>query len=239
MIDYIVEVLDAHGGLDAWNKVRSLEVEFNFFGGLLELKGFPGHHKPTATVDAVSPRVAFRGFGRDQNERWIFTPETAWIESDQGELVEQRENPRSAFAGHERSTPWDRLHLTYFLGYALWNYLTTPFLFTRPGFEFKELGEHEEAGETWRVIEVTYPDDIPAHCKVQKVYFDESHMLKRLDYVTDVLGGVAAHYCFDPMPFGGIVIPTLRRVVRRTPQGPLVSGRTSFILDYINVKVAL
>ena len=52
-----------------------------------------------------------------------------------------------------------------------------------------------------------------------------------------VLGGVAAHYCYDPMTFGGVVIPTLRRVVRRTPDGPLLSGRTSFILDYVDVAV--
>jgi hypothetical protein len=35
----------------------------------------------------------------------------------------------------------------------------------------------------------------------------------------------------------GLVFPTLRRVVRRTPEGPLLSGRTSFILDYTNLVV--
>jgi hypothetical protein len=33
--------------------------------------------------------------------------------------------------------------------------------------------------ETRRVPEVTYPDDVPAHTKVQRLYFDESFMLKR------------------------------------------------------------
>ena len=62
-------------------------------------------------------------------------------------------------------------------------------------------------------------------------------LLKRLDYTTDVLGGVAALYCYDTMAFDGIIIPTLRRVVRRTPDGPLLSGRTSFLLDYVDVAV--
>ena len=62
-------------------------------------------------------------------------------------------------------------------------------------------------------------------------------MPKRLDHTTDVLGGVAAHYCYDPMAFDGIVLPTPRRVVRRTPGGPLLSGRTSFLLDYVDVAV--
>ena len=39
-------VITAHGGLDRWNAVRSVDVTFNFSGGLLDLKGFPGHHRP-------------------------------------------------------------------------------------------------------------------------------------------------------------------------------------------------
>ena len=139
--------------------------------------------------------------------------------------------------GMYAETPWDRLHLTYFLGYALWNYLTAPFLFTRTGFATRELEAHVEGRETWRVLEVTYPDDVPAHTKVQKLYFGDDFMLRRLDYVTDVLGGVAAHYCYDQVTIDGLVFPTLRRVVRRTPEGPLPSGRTSFILDYTNLVV--
>jgi hypothetical protein len=55
--------------------------------------------------------------------------------------------------------------------------------------------------------------------------------------VTDVLGGVAAHYCYDPVTVDGLVFPTLRRVVRRTPEGPLLTGCTSFLLDYTNLEI--
>jgi len=89
----------------------------------------------------------------------------------------------------------------------------------------------------WRVLEVTYPDDVPAHTKVQQLYFDHDFMLRRLDYVTDVLSGVAAHYCYDHVTIDGLIFPTLRRVVRRTPEGPLLSGRTSFILDYTDLAI--
>src|ERR1700720_830035 len=54
-------------------------------------------------------------------------PNRVWIERRDGTIVEERSDPRAAFAGHVRDTPRDRLHLTYFLGYAIWNYLTTPF----------------------------------------------------------------------------------------------------------------
>jgi hypothetical protein len=158
-------VITAHGGLDRWDAVRSVDVTFNFSGALLDLKGFPGHHRPTVSVDVKQPRVVTQRLGGDPDDRWIFTKDRVWIERRDGWSVEERSDPRAAFAGHRRDTPWDRLHLTYFLGYAIWNYLTAPFVFAWPGFNFRELDPHVEGRETWRVLEVTYPDNIPAHTK--------------------------------------------------------------------------
>src|ERR1700693_1367323 len=236
MTDLLQLAIEAHGGEARWATVRSIVVSFNFYGALLELKGFPGHRHPTVSIDARNPRTVIQHL-EEGDDRWIFTPDRVWIERPDGWVDQERSNPRGAFAGHVRTTPWDRLHLTYFLGYAIWNYLAAPFFFARPGFNFRELDSHVEGRETWRVLEVTYPDNIPAHTKTQKLYFDDAFMLKRLDYVTDVLGGVAAHYCYDPVTVDEIVFPTLRRVVRRTSDGPLLSGRTSFVLDYTNVEV--
>jgi hypothetical protein len=60
-------------GLDRWNAVRWVDVTFNFSGGLLDLKGFPGHHRPTASVDVKQPRVVLQRLGGDPDDRWIFT----------------------------------------------------------------------------------------------------------------------------------------------------------------------
>jgi len=100
--------------------VRAIDVVFNFSGGLLDLKGFPGHHRPAVSVDALKPRAVLQRLTGDPDDRWIFTPDRVWIERRDGEIVEERSHPRAAFAGHDRNTPWDRLHLTYFLGYAIW-----------------------------------------------------------------------------------------------------------------------
>lgn len=236
MEDLLETTIKAHGGLERWNGVRSVTVSFNYYGALLDLKGYPGHRKPTVWIDATTPRAVIQHL-EPGDDRWIFAPGRVWIERPDGFIVEERFEPRSAFAGHDRATPWDRLHLTYFLGYAMWNYLTTPFLFTWPGFTTREVEGHVENRQTWRVLEVTYPDTVPAHTSRQRLYFDEAGMLKRLDYVTDVLGGVGAHYCYDPKTFDGIVMPTLRRVVRRTPDGVNLSGPTSFVLDYTDVSI--
>ena len=116
-------------------------------------------------MDAARPRTVFQRLGDESDERWIFTPNLVWIERRDSTIVEERSDPRAAFAGHVRETPWDRLHLTYFLGYAVWNYLTAPFLFARAGFAARELEAHVECRETWRVLEVTYPDDVPARAR--------------------------------------------------------------------------
>ena len=91
------ELLDAvtiaHGGLDRWNAVRSVDVTFNFSGGLLDLKGFPGHHRPTASVDVEQPRVVMQRLGGDPDDRWIFTRDRVWIERRDGWSVEERSDP--------------------------------------------------------------------------------------------------------------------------------------------------
>ena len=149
MADLLRSVIAAHGGLDRWRTVRAIDVTFNFSGGLLDLKGHPGHRRPSVSVDAATPRSVFQRLGDESDDRWIFTPNRVWIERRDGTIVEERSDPRAAFAGHVRETPWDRLHLTYFLGYAVWNYLTTPFLFARMGFATRELEAHVEGRETW------------------------------------------------------------------------------------------
>jgi len=47
----------------------------------------------------------------------------------------------------------------------------------------------------------------------------------------------ASHYCFDHIPFGGIVTPTLRRVVSHTPKGAVLSGPTGVLSQMSDIKL--
>src|SRR6202521_449328 len=98
MNDLLSSVITAHGGLDRWRTVRAIDLTFNFSGGLLDIKGFPGHHRPSASVDAVTPRKVVQMLGDGSDERWIFTPNRVWIERRDGTIVEERSDPRAAFA---------------------------------------------------------------------------------------------------------------------------------------------
>src|SRR5215831_12949588 len=69
----------------------------------------------------------------------IFVPSRKTIETTDGKIVASRDNPRDAFEGHVTETPWDNLHLVYFTGYAMWTYLTSPFLLKLPNVRREEI----------------------------------------------------------------------------------------------------
>jgi hypothetical protein len=102
-------------------------------------------------------------------------------------VIESRDSPRTSFAGHVNETPWDQLHAAYFNGYALWTYLTQPFLYAYPGFVTDEIEPWEENGETWRRLKVIFPDNIASHAREQITYFGADGLMRRHDYAVDVL----------------------------------------------------
>jgi hypothetical protein len=65
MSDLLDRTIEAHSGLERWRGVRAIDVVFNFSGGLLDLKGFPGHHRPAVSVDALKPRAVLQRLSGD------------------------------------------------------------------------------------------------------------------------------------------------------------------------------
>jgi hypothetical protein len=242
MSDLLDLALHAHGGLERWREVQSLDVRVSLTGGVYRLKGYPeGVPNVMMTIDASRPAVTITPYAQPDG-RGFFTPDRVWIEDGAGRIVAERDHPRASFAGHVLQTPWDQLHRLYFTSYAMWNYLTTPFLFAQPGFDCKEIEPHQENGETWQRLQVTFPPDVPTHdgklsggeYQEETFFFNDQGLLQRLDYVAV---GPGSHYCYDHTTFGGIVFPTLRRVVQRTPSGPLLSGPTLVLIQIANVSL--
>jgi len=238
MNDLLQLAIDAHGGAARWREVQSIGVRMNLTGMLYTVKGFPeGLTNVVVKADAHRPYVTITPYG-PAGGIGHFTPERVWVTAPDGSVIEAREDPRASFAGHELMTKWDPLQRLYFTSYALWNYLTTPFLLAEPGVESQEIAPHVENGETWRRLRVTFPPSVPTHCAEQIFYFNAKGLLQRLDYTTEIAGGKAAHYCFDHATVDGLVFPTLRRVVRNTPEGPMLSNPTGVLLQLGDIVVA-
>src|SRR5687768_10410931 len=135
------EVLEAHGGLERWRAGRTISARVRS-GGLLLRTRVPGNRfvDYRAIVDLDQPRAVMDPFPED-GQRGVFERGTARIETDAGDVVASRDDPRPAFFGRtglRRNLRWDALDSAYFAGYALWNYLTTPLLLTRDGVQVSE-----------------------------------------------------------------------------------------------------
>lgn len=149
-------VLEAHGGLRRWQEAGTIHAKGSVGGLLWTLRGQEGILATVdMAVDVQQQRVVFKGF-TDPELRGVFTPGRVAIERRDGEVVAERTSPREAFAGHGPDTPWDQLHVLYFAGYAMWNYLTAPYLLTRPGVAVEELEPWEETGENGRRLRATF-----------------------------------------------------------------------------------
>lgn len=107
---------------------------------------------------------------------------------------------------------WSVQEQSWFCSYALWNYLTTPWLLAR--CDATELPR--------RRLRVRFPPEIPTHSPVQTFHFDRAARLVRLDYTALAIGRWAAtsHDCREHAWFDGLLVPTRRRARPRGLPGP-------------------
>lgn len=204
--------LDAHGGLKRWSQLKALTADLSVTGALWQLKGQAGALQQIR-IEAELQRQKLTTHFRGQNKLTTFTPDSVTLQTEGGRVLQSRANPRSSFAGQVLNTPWDELHVAYFNSYALWTYLTIPFLYTFPGFETEELPAWHEDGEIWRPLRVNFPDGIASHGREQISYFGPDGLLRRHEYRVDVLGGAPGlNYAHEFREVDGIFVATKRRV---------------------------
>jgi hypothetical protein len=212
MNDLLAFAIDAHGGLDLWRKIRSIQVAASITGAIWFVKGQGDALKDVVlTADTLTQRLTVDFPGQDK--RAIFEPQRIVIQHMDGTPITDRDKPEQSFVGQQRETPWDDIHVIYFVGEALWTYLNVPFLYTQDGFVTAEIAPTEIDGEVCRRLQVTFPDHIKSHTRTQISCFGPDGLLRRHDYTVDILGGATGlNYASEYRDVGGIVIPTKRRI---------------------------
>jgi hypothetical protein len=218
MNELLSRVIDAHGGMGRWNGYHKVESTIVSGGGFFPLKALLQDSNPRRmTVWLHEERSSVLPHGAP-DQRTMFTPDRIAIEKLDGTLVAERRAPRDSFAGHQMSTPWDPLHRAYFNGYALWTYLTTPFLLAMNGVRVEETEVWREGTETWRVWRAYFPGSVETHSLVQDFFFGEDLLLRRHDYSVNIAGGfAAAQLTSDYVVTNGIPLPSKRRAYTRGP----------------------
>jgi hypothetical protein len=241
-VTLLEEVLEAHGGVERWQRTGRLSARVHT-GGLLPRTRMPGNRfaDVRATAWPHEWRISIAPFPA-HGQLGVFERGEVRIETDDGEVLASRADPRRSFSGLarlRRNLRWDALDSIYFAGYANLNYVTTPFLLAGDGFEVSEGEPWDEAGEVWQRLEVVFPDGLDTHSRHQTFYFDAMRLLRRHDYVAEPVGrwARAAHYCDEHARAGGLVFPTRRRVRPIGPGNRALGFPTLVSLDLSEVAV--
>jgi hypothetical protein len=236
MSDLLELAVKSHGGAERWARYSRFRATASITGAVWAMKGkaglldnvvLDGEIKDQRLTIAPYPRLG---------EYTTWEPTRQTIETSDGIVLDERLDPAASFVGQVRQTPWDDFNAAYFAGEANWNYFVAPFIFMRSDFHTEEIEAWHEDGQEWRRLLVTYPDAIVAHCRQQTYYFDDAGLLRRLDYSVDIMGGgPAVHYPSEYREFGGIMVPTQRRVYVRNPDGSPQLESTSIAIEFSDV----
>jgi hypothetical protein len=224
--------LEAAGGLERWREHGFLSACLAQGGGLWAMKGQAG------VLDDVRVDVALHQewashhpFGAPEL-RSSFTPRRVAIRDGGGMTVEALDDPRGTFETHAIDTPWTRLQLAYFVGTAMWTYLTQPFCLALPGFRVQELSPWREDSKVLRRLAVEWPNYLASHSARQTLYFDDAGRLARHDYQVEIIAGAPAAHLFDGfVSVDGIAVPTRHRIHPRDAADRIDTGNVIVAID--------
>lgn len=215
------DVIAASGGMARWNSLNRFTLHLSVGGTLFSSAGHAREFKDvTAEGSTRTQSVRFTGITGGEHSG-SFQADAITIESLDGEVLRTWSNPSLASAEAGSPVLADELHLVFFCGVAIWNYLTSPFLLAHPDVVTEELTPWRESTETWRRLRAQFPPHLITLAPEQIFYFDESALQRRTDH--DLFGMNVAHYSWAHDRFGGIVVPTLRRAQTLRPDGTVIA----------------
>jgi len=210
----IEKICEAHGGISRWRKLEAVEAVISVRGFLFKAKRRPTLSRVRVRASIGEPEFTFYDYPSTGRNSVFMGNEEVRITDAGHQVLVSRQQPRAAIRRLRRQLYWDALDFTYFGGYATWNYLVTPFLFTGDGFKIDMLEPQSNGLDYPVVLQVDFSPEFPSHCRRQIFYFDHDFLLRRLDYTAEVVSrwARAAHTCEKYRGFDGFKFPTKRRV---------------------------
>jgi hypothetical protein len=209
--------IQRHGGWAAWTSAGTIAFRLVRLDGLLPSVKGVGRTFPMPSRIKVVPRDAtavledFPAAGG----RGVFTAGEVRLLSAQGEVLAHLADGRDAFRSAATFGRWCPLQALYFFGYAVTHYHALPFTLVdgRP----LALTATRVAGQRLRGVRVELPDGLHTHSKIQTFFFDDDGLIRRHDYVAEVVGPWAhgAHFWEDFTPAGELLVARRRHVVAR------------------------
>lgn len=236
--ELVERLIEAHGGRERWQAVEAIEFDLSSAGLAFSL-----HMQASALIGLRvrlfphARRVELHGY-RQPGWRGVWTPDRVWLLDAAGAEIEGRAAPRASFSRWSRQLRWDALDMLYFAGYALWNYLSFPFLLEAPGVT--PLGVEGERDGAMR-LDIAFDAGFPTHSAKQAFHVDAAGKLLRHDYTADVIGtwASAANFCLASVQAEGLRFYTRRRVVPRLGARTVLPGPTLVWIEIDNLSARI
>src|SRR5271168_2881421 len=100
------KVIAAHGGMDLWARIQRFTLHTSIDGDLFSRRGKAGVLKDVVISGHTHDQcLCIAGFPA-ADKRGVYRPDRVAIETLDGTTLEERDNPRQAFAGHDDQTLW-------------------------------------------------------------------------------------------------------------------------------------
>jgi hypothetical protein len=206
------DVLEAAGGVDRWRGLKQFTAHLSIDGELLRNKGKAGLVREVV-VEGSTPEQTLQitGFTAPDRRALLHSDRVA-IERADGVLLEEQLDPRSAFAGHNDTSPWSDWHLAYYCGCLIWPCLFLYCELAAPDAVVVELSSTRERHGGWRRLKITLPERFATFASEQIVHFDSSAMPRCVEYSpTLALGKRLVEELSAHQRFSDVIIPTLRQ----------------------------
>jgi hypothetical protein len=209
--------IERHGGWAAWEALTAVTFAPRTMGGMVpSLKGLGRtfHFPPRIDVYPREVRAVFHDYPA-AGQRGVFTAGAVQLLDAGGGVLAANADARASFRGLRKWRRWTPADALYFFGYALTHYQGLPFTLA----EGRPLAIRRARADGRKLIgvEVELPPTLHTHCRRQTFYFDDEGLLRRHDYVADIIGWMArgAHLWRDFVTAHGVPIPRVRHVVLR------------------------
>jgi hypothetical protein len=211
------KAITRHGGWAAYAAFGIVSFRPRELGGLLpKLKGLGKTFRLPPRID-VAPRER-RAVFHDYpvaGRRGLYSNGKVALLDDKGAMLETHAQIRTSFVGAHRLKRWSAADALYFFGYALTHYCSLPFSLAE-GMPLA-LRRTRYDGHVLTGVEVQLPSTLDTHSARQTFFFDEEGLLRRHDYVADIVGPWArgAHYSEDYLTVSGLPMARRRHVLAR------------------------
>lgn len=209
--------IDRHGGWSLWQRLEAVTVNLRSLRGLLPW--WKGHGRTFHLLRSLTtfPKAVRTEWSEGPGKpcRVVFDGGDMRLLDEDGRVRTESRRHRETFTGRRKARRWDDLDAHYFFGYAFASYCAVPFVL--PGLSFAGPASAIVRGERLDGVWVEFPAGAEVHSRRQAYYFDGSGLLRRNDYVADVVGSwaVGAHLWDDHTTVEGLPLPARRTVYRR------------------------